>query len=78
MPEQPKLEKDDFLQKLKKVVRMVLYGPAISQSDCRKAGPYQLKRYLGQIISQSDCMNAKPNELTATKKYSYKRLQPTK
>ena len=33
---------DDFLQKLKKVVRMVLYGPAISQSDCRKVGPYQL------------------------------------
>ena len=25
---------DNFLQKL--------YGPAISQSDCRKAGPYQL------------------------------------
>ena len=33
---------DDFLQKLKKVDRIVLYGPAISQSDCRKAGPYQL------------------------------------
>ena len=33
---------DDFLQKLKKVVRIVLYGPAISQSDCKKAGPYQL------------------------------------
>ena len=32
----------DFLQKLKKVVRIVLYGSAISQSDCRKAGPYQL------------------------------------
>ena len=32
----------DFLQKLKKVVHIVLYGPAISQSDCRKAGPYQL------------------------------------
>ena len=32
---------DDFLQKLKKVVRIVLYGPAISQSVCRKAGPYQ-------------------------------------
>ena len=32
----------DFLQKLKKVVRIVLYGPAISQSDWRKAGPYQL------------------------------------
>ena len=35
------LEVYDFLQKLKKVVRIVLYGPAISQSDCRKAGPYQ-------------------------------------
>ena len=33
---------EDFLQKLKKVVRIVLYVPAISQSDCRKAGPYQL------------------------------------
>ena len=33
---------DDFLQKLKKVVRIVLYGPTINQSDCRKAGPYQL------------------------------------
>ena len=33
---------DDFLQKLKKMVRIVLYGPAISQSDCRKAGSYQL------------------------------------
>ena len=27
---------DDLLQKLKKVVCIVLYGPAISQSDCRK------------------------------------------
>ena len=35
-------EMDDFLQELKKVVRIVLYGPAISQSDYRKAGPYQL------------------------------------
>ena len=33
---------DDFLQKLKKVVRTVLYGPAVSQSYCRKPGPYQL------------------------------------
>ena len=33
---------DDFLQKLKKVVRIVLYGPTISQADCMKAGPYQL------------------------------------
>ena len=32
----------DFLQKLKKVVRIMLYGPAISQSDFRKASPYQL------------------------------------
>ena len=32
----------DFLQKLKKVVRIMLYGPAISQSDCKKAGPCQL------------------------------------
>ena len=27
---------DDFMQKLKKVVRIVLYGLAISQSDARK------------------------------------------
>ena len=33
---------DDFLQKLEKGVRIVLYGPAIGQSDCRKAGPYLL------------------------------------
>ena len=33
---------DDFLQKLKKVVHIVLYGPAISESDCRNASPYQL------------------------------------
>ena len=33
---------DDFLQKLEKVVRIMLYRPAISQSDCKKAGPYQL------------------------------------
>ena len=33
---------DDFLQKLKKVARIVLYGPAISKSDCKKVGPYQL------------------------------------
>ena len=32
---------DDFLQKLKKVVHNVLYESAISQSDCRKAGPYR-------------------------------------
>ena len=32
---------DDFLQNLKKVVRIVLYGLAMSQSDSRKAGPYQ-------------------------------------
>ena len=43
MQEQRELEKlDDFLQKLKKVVRIVLYGPAISQSGCRKADLYQL------------------------------------
>ena len=43
MSEQRKLELIyDFLQKLKKVVRIVLCGSAISQSDCRKAGPYQL------------------------------------
>ena len=33
---------DDFLKNLKKMVRIVLYGPAISQSDCRKTSPNQL------------------------------------
>ena len=33
---------DDFLQKFKKVTHVVIYGPAISQSDCRRAGLYQL------------------------------------
>ena len=33
---------DDFLKKSKKVVCIVLYGLTISQSDCRKASPYQL------------------------------------
>ena len=42
----------DFLQKLKKVVRIVLYGPAISQSDCRKAGPYQLPLIIQVIVQQ--------------------------
>ena len=33
---------DHFLQKLKKVVHIVLYRLAISQSDCREASPYHL------------------------------------
>ena len=33
---------DNFLRNLKKVVRTVLYRAVISQSDCGKAGPYQL------------------------------------
>ena len=33
---------DEFLQNLKKVVRIVSHRPAIFQSDCRKAGLYQL------------------------------------
>ena len=37
------LKMGDFLQKLKMVVRIVLYRPAISQSGCKKAGPYQLQ-----------------------------------
>ena len=43
------LNRNDFLQKLKKVVRDMLYRPAISQSDRRKAGPYQLP-----LINQSN------------------------
>ena len=33
---------DGFLQKLKKVVCIMLYRPAISESGCMKAGLYQL------------------------------------
>ena len=36
------LKIDDFLQMLKKCGPIVLCGPAISQSDFRKASPYQL------------------------------------
>ena len=32
---------DDFLQKLEKVVYIMLYGPAIRKSDGMKAGQYQ-------------------------------------
>ena len=42
MLKQHKLESGGFSAKIEKVVRLVLYGAAISQSDCRKAGPYQL------------------------------------
>ena len=31
-----------FSARVEKVVRIVSYGPAISQSDCRKTSPYQL------------------------------------
>ena len=31
-----------FNGKLKKLVSVVLYGPATSQSDCKKTDPYQL------------------------------------
>ena len=55
----------DFLQKLKKVVRIVSCGPAISQSDCRKAGLYQfpynnmllLTNCEVQIFSRMDRIN---------------------
>ena len=51
---------DDFLQKLKKVVRI---GPAISQSDCRKAVPYQFpydnSRY-NHASFQDDSVNFYP------------------
>ena len=36
------LKGERFSAKVEKVVRIVLYGPAVSQSGCRKAGPYQL------------------------------------
>ena len=42
MPEQCKLEKLTISAKVEKVACIVLYGLAISQSDCRKADPYQL------------------------------------
>ena len=46
------LKIDDVLQKLKKVVRIVPYGLAISQSDCRKADPYQLPYVNGLEFSR--------------------------
>ena len=42
MPEQQKFEKWTISAKVEKGVRIVLYGPAISQSDRRNDGPYQL------------------------------------
>ena len=48
----------DFLQKLKKVVRIVLYGLAISQSDCRKAGLYQLPYNNLQYKKQTRLINS--------------------
>ena len=42
MPEQQKLEKWKISVQGKKMVRIVLYWPAISQSDYRKTGPYPL------------------------------------
>ena len=42
---------DDFLQKLKKVVRILSDGPAISQSDCRKACPYQLPLKINDLLT---------------------------
>ena len=47
---------DDFLQKLKKVVCIVLYGLAISQSDFRKASPYQLL-YKTIVTRCRECIN---------------------
>ena len=52
------LKMDDFLQKLKKVVRIGLYGPAISQSDCKKAGPYQLS-YTLHTVSKPNARSSK-------------------
>ena len=51
---------DDFLEKLKKVVCIVLYGPAISQSDCRKASPYQLP-----LITQNKVVTQDPLDIFA-------------
>ena len=55
---------DDFLQKSKKVVRIVLYGPAISQSDCKKASLYQLPFNLNVIITTSIWIACADNILT--------------
>ena len=45
-----------FYAKLTKMVGVVLYGQAVSQSDCRKAGPYQLLYnkyfYLRHLVDQ--------------------------
>ena len=58
---------DDFLQNLKKVVCIVLYGPAVSQSDCSKASPYQLRYnkfpYEDGLLSSLTNLNALINAL---------------
>ena len=43
------LKYGQFSAKVKKVVHVVLYGPVISTSDCRKAGPYQLPYKKGKF-----------------------------
>ena len=53
MSEQWKLENGRLSAKVEKVVHIVLYGPTISQSDCRKAGRYPLP--LINIYKYLDC-----------------------
>ena len=63
MLEQQKLEK---LQKLYKMVHIVLYGPAISQSDCRKACPYQLPYNNGVYLGNHGKIHSKHRLLFKT------------
>ena len=48
------LKNGRFSTKLQKVIRIVLYRPAIGQSDCRKASPYQLPYNNWPIFIQFD------------------------
>ena len=60
---------------IKNVVRIVLYGQVISQSDCRKAGPYQLpsnknqERIFGNSSYQSVITGVTATQSTAVHNY---------
>ena len=41
----------------------MLYGTAISQSDCRKAGPYQLPIIISSTGALYSLLNKRPKEI---------------
>ena len=66
---------DDFLKKLKKVVRVVLYGPAISQSDAGKPVRiiyHMIYYYIGCSKKNYRCLvNNKTNPFCLISKISF-------